>query len=201
MSGMRLAVVGVTLAFALPAGAGGAEAEGRLREANDRLRELLAGAPDAADVGRVVDGLLDYEGLSRRALSNHWTRLTAAQRDEFLAIFRKLVEKSYKENLKETLDNIAIDYLGWEDIQGGNVLVRTLVRKIRTRRARRAQTAIAYEMTLVDGVWKVIDVITDDVSLVQSYRDQFNSIIGRAASFDAGWADLMSRMRRKLEGD
>ena len=46
----------------------------------------------------------------------------------------------------------------------------------------------------------MINVTTDGVSLVQSYRDSFNNIIGEAQTFDAGWADLIGRMRRKLEG-
>lgn len=192
--------LGVALASA-PAAADGAEAETRVREANDRLRELLRDSPDAAEIGQLVDSLLDYEGLAQRALSSHWDRLTQAQKDEFLNLFKALVAKSYRDNLKETLDNIAIDFLGWEQTTAGSVLVKTKVRKLQTRRNRRAEIAINYEMHLVSGTWKMIDVTTDDVSLVQSYRDSFNNIIGAAQTFEAGWADLVGRMRRKLEGD
>jgi phospholipid transport system substrate-binding protein len=192
--------LGVALAAA-PAAADGAEAETRVREANDRLRELLRDSPDAAEIGQLVDSLLDYEGLAQRALSSHWDRLTQAQKDEFLNLFKALVAKSYRDNLKETLDNIAIDFLGWEQTTAGSVLVKTKVRKLQTRRNRRAEIAINYEMHLVSGTWKMIDVTTDDVSLVQSYRDSFNNIIGAAQTFEAGWADLVGRMRRKLEGE
>jgi phospholipid transport system substrate-binding protein len=192
--------LGVALASA-PAAADGAEAETRVREANDRLRELLRDSPDAAEIGQLVDSLLDYEGLAERALSSHWDRLTQAQKDEFLNLFKALVAKSYRDNLKETLDNIAIDFLGWEQTTAGSVLVKTKVRKLQTRRNRRAEIAINYEMHLVSGTWKMIDVTTDDVSLVQSYRDSFNNIIGAAQTFEAGWADLVGRMRRKLEGE
>jgi len=189
------------LGHAIPAVADGAEAEARVREANDRLRELLRDSPDSPEIGQLVDGLLDYEGLAQRALVNHWDRLTQAQRDEFLSLFRALVAKSYRENLKETLDNIAIDFLGWEQTSAGSVVVKTRVRKLRTRRNRRAEIDIHYELHLVSGHWRMIDVTTNGVSLVQSYRDQFNNIIGQAQTFEAGWSDLIGRMRRKLESE
>jgi phospholipid transport system substrate-binding protein len=194
-----LLACGLALAAA-PAVADGAEAEARVREANDRLRELLRDTPDAAEVGELVDSLLDYDGLAQRALSTHWDRLTQAQKDEFLNLFKALVAKSYRDNLKDTLDNIAIDFLGWEQTTAGSVLVKTKVRKLQTRRNRRAEITIDYEMHLVSGTWKMIDVSTDGVSLVQSYRDSFNNIIGDAQTFEAGWTDLIGRMRRKLEG-
>ena len=127
------------LCSAAPAFADGAEAETRVREANDRLRELLRDTPDAAEVGQLVDSLLDYDGLAQRALSAHWDRLTQAQKDEFLNLFKALVAKSYRDNLKDTLDNIAINFLGWEQTTAGSVMVKTRVRKLQTRRNRRAE--------------------------------------------------------------
>lgn len=189
------------LFHAFSAAADGAEAEARVREANDRLRQLLRDSPEAAEIGQLVDGLLDYEGLAQRALVNHWGRLTQAQKDEFLSLFKALVAKSYRENLKDTLDNIAIEFLGWEQTTAGSVVVKTRVRKLQTRRNRRAEIDIHYELHLVSGVWKMIDVTTNGVSLVQSYRDQFNNIIGEAQTFEAGWSDLIGRMRRKLESE
>jgi phospholipid transport system substrate-binding protein len=176
-----------------------ADAEVQLRRANDRLRELLRDDDANPEVGSIIDGLLDYDGLAERALRAHWERLGAERRAEFLSLFRQLVAKSYRENLKETLDNIAIDFLGWDLTESRTVLVRTRVRKIQTRRSRRAETPINYEMRRVGDVWKVIDVVTDDVSLVQSSQDQFNRIIGGAADFDAGWNELVALMHRKLE--
>jgi phospholipid transport system substrate-binding protein len=194
LSFLLLCALGAASATAL---ADGSEAETRVRDANERLRELLRTDETSAELGELVDSLLDYEGLARGALSAHWDRLTETQRGEFLDLFRQLIAKSYREGLKDTLDNIAIDFLGWEITPRSSVMVRTRVRKLNARR--RAEILIDYEMHLVAGVWKLIDVTTDGVSLVVSQRDQFNSIIGEAAGFDAGWADLIGRMRRKLD--
>jgi phospholipid transport system substrate-binding protein len=36
---------------------------------------------------------------------------------------------------------------------------------------------ISYRVILKDGAWKVYDVVVENVSLVQNYRSQFNSIL------------------------
>ncbi|MBM3301615.1 MAG: ABC transporter substrate-binding protein, partial [Deltaproteobacteria bacterium] len=36
---------------------------------------------------------------------------------------------------------------------------------------------ITYRVMLMDGAWKVYDVVIENVSLVQNYRSQFNSIL------------------------
>ena len=184
-----LLLFGLT-ATSLPALADGSEAETRVREANERLRELLRADEASAEVGELVDSLLDYEGLARGALSAHWDRLTDAQRSEFLDLFRQLIAKSYRNSLKDTLDNIAIDFLGWEITPRSSVIVQTRVRKLNARR--RPEILIDYEMHLVAGIWRLVDVTTDGVSLVVSQRDQFNSIIGKH-----GFDGLLERMRKK----
>jgi phospholipid transport system substrate-binding protein len=49
-------------------------------------------------------------------------------------------------------------------------------------------------MQRTDGQWRVVDVATDGVSMVDNYRSQFNRIIVRE-----GWDELISRMQRRLE--
>lgn len=177
-------------------------AQQRLMEANERVRTLLAENPESPEIGEIINGLLDYEGLSSRSLEARWTQVTQAQRDEFLAVFRARVDQEYKGSLKSALDNYAVDYLGSEEASDGlSVFVRTLVRKLNTRRGRRAEITVTYEMRRVAGVWKVVDIINDDVPLTQSYRDQFNRIFGRFDTLEAGWNDLVSRLREPLESD
>jgi phospholipid transport system substrate-binding protein len=54
--------------------------------------------------------------------------------------------------------------------------------------------AIDYAMHLRDGTWRVVDVSTDGVSMVDNYRSQFNRIIT-----SDGWGELVARMQRRLE--
>jgi phospholipid transport system substrate-binding protein len=45
----------------------------------------------------------------------------------------------------------------------------------------------------VGNEWKIYDVVTEDISLVNNYRSQFNRVITRSS-----YEELVSRMKQKL---
>lgn len=133
--------------------------------------------------------LFDFRELSRHALRDHWDGLEKSQRDEFVSLLSRLVQRSYQRNLKSTLD-FSISYRG-ESPRGDGTLVRTVARSRKNRRA--PEVAVDYTVVSKAGSWKVYDVTTDGVSLVRNYRTQFNRIIKRD-----GWTALLDKMRKKL---
>jgi len=52
---------------------------------------------------------------------------------------------------------------------------------------------MSYSMHLVGSDWRVFDVVTDSVSLVHNYQQQFHRIITRD-----GFDTLITRMRDRL---
>jgi phospholipid transport system substrate-binding protein len=61
-------------------------------------------------------------------------------------------------------------------------------------RGKKVNVALEYKLLAKDGRWLVYDVITDEQSMVENYRAEFNKIINKE-SFDA----LLRRMKKKLE--
>ncbi len=139
-----------------------------------------------------LGSLLDYQELSKRALSDHWAGLNDAQRSEFVALLSRLVERNYQKNLESTLD-FKIRYTGEVDKPDG-VLVQTLARS--KTNGREPEVAIDYTLAPKEGSWKVWDVTTDGVSLVGNYRTQFNRIIHKD-----GWDALITRMKKRLDSN
>ena len=187
----------VPAALASPATAqDGARAylEGRHEEVNGILRQ--AAPNDAARARRterlrnLLNGLLDYQELSRRALGAHWEAQPEAERQRFVDLLRQLVERNYEGNLERILD-FEVTYER-ESRRGDLTVVHTSARSRSQRRA--PPVAIDYAMHQRDGVWRVVDVSTDGVSMVDNYRSQFNRIITRD-----GWGELVTRMQRRLE--
>jgi phospholipid transport system substrate-binding protein len=169
-----------------------------LRERHEQLNRILR-QPAANEAARqrrseqlraTINGLLDYEELSRRALRDHWEGRTPQQREQFVALLRQLVERNYESNLERTLD-FEVSYDS-ESPREGTSLVTTTARS-RTQR-RQPPVEIAYTMVQRGNEWKVVDVATDGVSMVDNYRSQFNRIITRD-----GWDELITRMQRRLE--
>lgn len=169
-----------------------------LRQRNDDVIRILrrdattdaARAQRSQDVTRILSDLLDYEELSRRALGPHWDQHTEAERREFVDLLRQLVERNYESNLERLLE-FEVSYTG-ETTNADGTVVRTEARS-RTER-RQPPVEITYTLHLQGTSWRVFDVVTDGVSLVRNYRNQFNRIIT-----ESGWPELIRRMRDRLQ--
>jgi phospholipid transport system substrate-binding protein len=199
---MRLALpflAMLLLATALPHAAAAADGPGvtAVKKANETVTTLLkrkppAGSPEekklAAEVTTKLRGFLDIEELGRRALADHWAKLTPAQRTEYMSLLRALIEANYVRGLRANLD-YQVKYLGEKD-NGGSLVVSTEVRA--QRRGRPYTIAVDYVLRRNGTSWKTFDVVTDGVGLVENYRAQFNKIIAKD-----GFAGLLDRMRKK----
>ena len=53
---------------------------------------------------------------------------------------------------------------------------------------------ISYRVILKDGVWKVYDIVVENVSLVQNYRTQFNDILTKNTP-----EQLLEILRKKVK--
>lgn len=133
--------------------------------------------------------LLDYDELAKRSLAQHWEKLTAPQRTEFVNTLRELIERNYVKQLRTNLDYKVL-YKG-EEVDGDKAEVSTVV-KVKSK-GRDTDAEIVYKMRKVGDEWRVWDVVTDEVSLVRNYRTQFHKIITEQ-SYDA----LIKKMKNKL---
>jgi phospholipid transport system substrate-binding protein len=171
-----------------------------LKKSNTTLKKVLQKQPpnwsperDArnSEVRKVVGQFLDFEELSKRSLARHWDEITPKQRTEFVATLRDLVERNYIKQIHGQPDyDLKFDK---EAKEGGEATVdATLVTT--SSKGKKVNVALEYKMIYKAGHWVVYDVITDDQSLLENYRAEFNKIITKDG-FDA----LIKRMRKKLE--
>lgn len=168
-----------------------------LRQRHEDVNRILrrpastdaARATRSREVTRVLSDLLDYDELSRRALGTHWEAQSEADRAEFTTLLRQLVERNYEQNLERVVD-FEVTYTA-ESSSADGVVVRTEARSRVERR--QPPVEIAYSLHQDGAVWRVFDVVTDGVSLVRNYRNQFNRIITQH-----DFAELLRRMRERL---
>ncbi len=163
-----------------------------LEQRHDQVNQVLqraAGASRDRRLSQLLDDLLDYEALSEASLGEHWASHSESERAEFVSLLKQLVERSYKANLQRTLD-YRVDYQSAER-RGEKVVVSTSARSRENRRA--PAVSIEYEMRPEGRGWRVVNVVTDGQSLVQSYRSQFHRILERD-----GWDGLLGKMRERL---
>lgn len=138
----------------------------------------------------IFDAMLDYDALTRDSLGSEWDTLTPDQRVEFGGILKQLIQKSYRKNLSDT-SGYEVQYVGVD--QGGEgAVVKTLAQNKGNKREK--PIAINYVVSSTSARLKVRDVVTDDVSLVGNYRNQFKRIIKKK-----GFPGLMEQMRKQVD--
>ena len=174
------------------------EATIAIKNGNDRFRELIAKkVPKGSDEERKLAqqltsemrALFDIKDLARRALIDHWDKLTPAQRDELVRTMQALIERSYLKQLRSNL-KYRVDYVG-EEAKQDDVIVRTVIHA--ESGGRPVKTMVDYVVHRDGGAWRVFDVITDDVGMIRNYRSQFNRIIARE-----GIQGLLAKMKKKM---
>lgn len=140
-----------------------------------------------AAVRKIANDIFDFSETAKRSLARHWPPRTPAEREEFIALFADLLERSYISKI-EVYGGEKIGYLG-ETIEGDLATVRT---KIVTKQ--QTDIPIDYRMLRRGEKWLVYDIIIEGVSLIANYRTQFNKIITTSS-----YQELVKKMRTKQE--
>jgi phospholipid transport system substrate-binding protein len=157
-------------------------------------RQAPSWSPEAeakrSEMRKIVSSFLDFEELSHRALARHWDSLSAKQREEFVSTLRDLIERSYIRQVHGS-PNYDLVYEK-ESVNGTDADVFATLHTL--ARGKKVDVVMEYKLLAKNNRWLVYDVITDEQSMLETYRAEFNKIINKE-SFDA----LLRRMKKKLE--
>ena len=135
---------------------------------------------------QIYDVMFDKVELSRRTLSRNWNSLNSAQRQEFVQLFRQVLEKAYVDKI--------LDYAGEKVAFDRETPLAENQAEIQTRIITASkEIPITYRVLLSGGQWRVYDVIVENVSLVLNYRTQFNEILEKNTP-----AQLIEILRKKV---
>ena len=163
-----------------------------LRRYTDRVLAILrspslSARDKRAAVKQVAVEVFDVGETARRALGVHWQARTPDERREFVGLFGDLLERSYISRI-ELYGGERIQYVG-DIVDGDQARVQS---KLLTKAG--TEIPIEYRMLRRGEQWRVYDVVIEGVSLIASYRTQFNRII-RSSSFE----ELVRKMRSRQD--
>jgi len=138
---------------------------------------------------RVLYGQMFDEGeLSRRSLGLNWRKLNPAQQQEFIHLYREVLEKAY-------IDKI-LAYTNEKIVFTKETMLSTDQAEVQTKIITSSkEIPIFYRVILKDGAWKVYDVFVENVSLAMNYRSQFNSLLAKNTP-----EQLLEILRKKVKG-
>ena len=137
--------------------------------------------------------VFDFRGAAERSLGRQWQVRSLAEQIEFTKVFAEFVQRGFVYWIASVADI---------DLNGSGVTVQYLGESV-GRDTATVQTAILgrggrlilldHDMVFRDRRWMVRDVTIDGLSLVGSYRAQFEHVI-RVSSYRA----LVERMRARV---
>jgi phospholipid transport system substrate-binding protein len=130
--------------------------------------------PDAyyAAMDERMAEFVDYDAIARAVMNQYWDDATPAQRERFVATFRRSLVRSYARALME-FEHERIEVLPVldEHRRGNRALVRMEITGTNGR-----SYELRYSMAeSSEGAWQVRNVIVDGVNLGVTYRNQFAS--------------------------
>lgn len=182
------------MVFAFASAAVAGEPSDQIKQAIDKVISILTDPaledPDRAEERRrllrlAADERFDWDEMAKRSLARHWNTLTDQEKKEFVPIYADLLERTYMRKI----DNYSGEKISYkaERVEGNYSKVR-----ISVFTSRDVEIPVEYRLIKKGADWLIYDVSIEGVSLVNNYREQFNTIILRS-SYDG----LVEALKKK----
>lgn len=135
----------------------------------------------------VVTPIFDFEKMAQLSLGKkYWPGLSAKEREAFSDLFIERLQESYLEKLDLYTDE-EVRYGEPQQVKKRVHIETSLVSKDDL-------ISILYKFYRARGGWQIYDVVIEGVSLIQTYRSQFDGVL-KKGTID----DLMEKLRIKGE--
>lgn len=141
------------------------------------------------ELKEVLQQTIDFRELASRALGEHWEARSEEEKQEFLDLLQEMLQANYEGKLSgKTLgDDYTIEYSD-EKTRGDKAIVKTVVV------AKEEKKPVDYKLVKKGEDWSIFDVVIDDISLEETYRESYVEIIEKE-----GWGSLIQRMKDKAK--
>lgn len=138
-------------------------------------------------IGQELQGVVDYSEMARLTLGQKWTEITEPQKKEFTELLSRMVLNTYVKRFKPG-SPVAIAWTGVRTPAAGKAIVATTIKVQKT------SADVEYALLMQSGRWMVYDIVVDDASQVQTYRQSFKKVLDRD-----GWEGLIKRMKKAAD--
>ncbi len=135
----------------------------------------------------IITPLFDFATMAQLSLGNkYWPDLSEQQRQTFSDLFTERLQDSYLEKLDLYTDEEVV----YEDGQQSGSKIQLATSMI----SKDTRIAMLYKFYRAKGGWKIYDVEIGGVSVIQTYRSQFDGVL-KEGTID----ELLEKLR--LDGE
>lgn len=137
----------------------------------------------------IVTPLFDYQAMAKLSLGKkHWPGLSDQQKQQFSDLFINRLQESYLEKL-DIYNDEKILY-GEPQVEGKKAHAPT------TLITKDSRIEILYKFYQSELGWKIYDIEIGGVSVIQTYRSQFDGILNNGT-----FEDLLKKLQQKESFD
>ena len=115
----------------------------------------------------------DFVTMSQLVVARYWREFSPEQKETFIREFKAFLARTYGERIDRYSEETVL-VVGQAPAPRGDVKVMTEIVG-----GNYGGAEVEYRLRAEDGIWRVIDVKVEGISLVLNYRDQFRSILSR----------------------
>jgi len=173
---------------------GAAQARTVVEHLHDALLEAMHGGDEMGYAGRrellqpVLRDTYDLHYMARKSLGRHWRKLSEAEQQHFLEIFRRLSVANYAGRFSNGSGH-RFETRGVEDGIYDTLLVRT-----RLEQPDDEPVQLDYRLHQTDAGWRIIDVyLNGTISELALRRSEYSAIMKRE-----GFDELVNALEEKI---
>jgi phospholipid transport system substrate-binding protein len=123
-------------------------------------------------VDEILLPVVDHVYMARKVLAKNWNKTSKAQKIQFVDAFKHKIIRTYAGAFKA----FSGETIKFEDTKfsktGNRALVKSSIQRIGA-----PEISVTYKLFSKNGKWLTYDAVIEGVSLVKSFRDQFNQSI------------------------
>ncbi|MBL7153893.1 MAG: ABC transporter substrate-binding protein [Phycisphaerae bacterium] len=135
-------------------------------------------------ISKIITPIFDFPLMAKLVLGRkHWPKFTPPQREKFTKLFTERLKNSYREKLSLYTDEQAYLKPATRKKTGIYIPMEMI--------SKGKKIAIIYKLRKVLETWKIYDVEIQGVSILLTYRSQFDDILRRSEP-----EDLLARLAK-----
>lgn len=140
-------------------------------------------------ITNLIEPRVNFKNMSRRILATNWKQATEEQQKEFTSLYKQILINTYWIRMNQYAGE-RVEYISVSSDRDGYATVDTII----VRDKNDVEIPLSYRMKRFVDVWYAYDFVVETLSLVQSYRNEYNATIK-----NYGIDGLLDLLRQEVE--
>ena len=134
--------------------------------------DSLDGAKRKELITNLIEPRINFKDMARRILATNWKAATQEQQQEFTSLFQQILINTYWIRMNQYAGE-RVEYISVSSDRDGYATVDTII----VRDESDVEIPLSYRMKRFVEIWYTYDFVVEALSLVQSYRNEYNATI------------------------